>query len=238
MNTQEVLLQVFKSYAGNGDDIDGMQWTRLLRLSGIISVDFTSGESDMIFARAKQRSRCKLDFTSFVEAIELLCNRMGWPLAEVSLRLVSNPLINITPKSTCPRGPIRFFYDPSTYTGIHTKGGPAIVDKVYEGPIYGKLDLSQLCDRSKCDTRGRKISSAPTPGFSTHQDRKRAASASARAPSSQVTTRSTDVSTTSSNSMRGPARFFYDQSTYTGIHKPSFPTEPQFIRAPLLWPRN
>ena len=237
MNTQEVLLQIFKSYAGNSEDMDGMQWTRLLRLSGLISVDFTSGESDMIFARAKQRSRCKLDFTCFVEAIELLCNRMSWPLAEVALRLCPNPLVNSTPRTTCPRGPVRFFYDPSTYTGIHTKGGPAIVDKVYEGPIYGKLDLSQLCDRSKCDTRGRKISCASTPGFSTHQDRKRAASAG-RSTAPVPQTRSSDVSTSSSSSMRGPARFFYDQSTYTGIHKPAFPMEPQYIKAPLLWPRN
>lgn len=44
--------------------------------------------------------------------------------------------------------PNRFFYDKSTYTGVHNNGGPSTLDN------NGISHLSQLCDRSGANVRG------------------------------------------------------------------------------------
>ncbi len=46
---------------------------------------------------------------------------------------------------------VKFHDDKSLYTGVHGQGGPCTVDK------SSISDLSQLCDRSDADVRGKKI---------------------------------------------------------------------------------
>ena len=97
-----------------------------------------------------------------------------------------------------------------------------VVDRIYDGEVTGKLDLSRLCDRSACDTRGRKIGLAPIPGFSTHDDRKRMASRpQSREPDLNTSTMSHGAPSPSAaqGPAQGPSRFFYDQTSYTGVHR-------------------
>mmetsp|Transcript_57008 Transcript_57008/g.121132 ORF Transcript_57008/g.121132 Transcript_57008/m.121132 type:complete len:285 (-) Transcript_57008:229-1083(-) len=131
-------------------------------------------------------------------------------------------------------GPERFFYDKSTYTGTHTRGGPehvakgtgSFVDQSWKRPSVGQDDgiASTLLQNTRA---GSKSSSRPTtPAIqvttpSGHCEDQQLAlirrgqvtpnrSASSGAGSRQGSKESRPVV--------GPERFFYDKSTYTGCH--------------------
>eukprot|EP00929_Paragymnodinium_shiwhaense_P083055 TRINITY_DN4409_c0_g3_i1.p1 TRINITY_DN4409_c0_g3~~TRINITY_DN4409_c0_g3_i1.p1 ORF type:complete len:373 (-),score=51.14 TRINITY_DN4409_c0_g3_i1:440-1531(-) len=85
-------------------------------------------------------------------------------------------------------GPERFFYDKSSYTGMHAKGGP---DHVAKG------GGSTVDSSWKRPDAGANMGSA------------------AEKPESRTPTKETR---SSSKGMYGPERFFYDKSSYTGSH--------------------
>uniref|UniRef100_A0A0G4G4Y5 Uncharacterized protein n=1 Tax=Chromera velia CCMP2878 TaxID=1169474 RepID=A0A0G4G4Y5_9ALVE len=194
------------------------------------------------------------------------------------------------------RGPERFFYDRSTYTGSHRRGGPTTRGN---GITDEKISLANLCDRSPYDVRGVKPSDyekysfggreltahtafyepdKPKPGggycptqairgtsvgpskrggagTGTHLTRGRAASPSpspavgrrrasqrdcfdatdfdfldetdqysSLPPVSPSSMRRSITPTPARSSVRGPERFFYDRSTYTGVHNHGGPS--------------
>jgi hypothetical protein len=144
------------------------------------------------------------------------------------------------------KGPERFFYDKSSYTGTHARGGPDHVPKgagtsfgmEWKGPAFGAEDIDwstavdlrhQGCPRDlhsydEEDVSAAAVEVAPTllsgrvtpRGFVPTKP-------SSRGP---VSTRPNACGTVGRPSSRGagggrmvgPERFFYDKSSYTGTH--------------------
>ncbi|KAF4711908.1 hypothetical protein FOZ63_010793 [Perkinsus olseni] len=143
------------------------------------------------------------------------------------------------------RGPERFFYDQSTYTGVWRHGGP----KTYDGD---HLNLKTMNRTAAPPPRPRAMSAyGSTTGTMVHSKADRIVARSR--PGSALSTprggtngsrpsdegrenrkicltpdtawsKSTDASTGASDCrVRGPERFYYDTSTYTGVHKAGGP---------------
>jgi hypothetical protein len=143
--------KLFKELALDGE-IDQTHWTRFCRFNNVSSGVFT-----VAFARATRGAAKKMNEAIFVAAIDALAAK------DVTIEALLVPQVGPAATNTrAPlKGPVRFFYDKRTYTGTH-KSDLSEVSVVH--------DLRQLCDRSLCDARGRKISATPAPGFATHDD--------------------------------------------------------------------
>ena len=87
------------------------------------------------------------------------------------------------------RGPSRFFYDKTTYTGVHTCGGPSTVCKdSFIASLRNGLKLSMFV----------------------------------RNPGLQPRSHPLNLNLPDGN--KGPERFFYDRTSYTGVHQCGGPT--------------
>eukprot|EP00435_Cladocopium_sp_Y103_P033701 s1890_g8.t1 len=117
------------------------------------------------------------------------------------------------------RGPERFFYDRSTYTGTHSKGGPEHVakgvgskpDASWKRPSTELEDLGRVTLLSQ----GQMPSPSCLPDVSVKSPIKPPAGGprpSSKGPSARPSSRG------AGRRMVGPERFFYDRSTYTGTH--------------------
>jgi len=122
------------------------------------------------------------------------------------------------------QGPERFFYDKSSYTGTHARGGP---ERVAKG---GGSSLDDSWKRpSELDSLGRltllrqkgagEKPSSPLP-LSPSQVRSSSLGATLARPTSRHSTAGTRPSSRGAGTARlvGPERFFYDKSSYTGTH--------------------
>lgn len=106
------------------------------------------------------------------------------------------------------RGPQRFFHDTRTYTGVHSSGGP---DHANRDSFVLSLRAGQ---------HGHQGSSfSDTPGLQKRQLSDRC---------------STPFTEADMRSLRGPERFFYDKTTYTGIHARG---GPKVVNGPGTWLR-
>lgn len=127
------------------------------------------------------------------------------------------------------KGPERFFYDKGTYTGVHKNGGPTTKGK--DGfPL--QLRPSMHLGSTFTNVSGRpldhdNVRSLGTTGAASFGERssRRACSLGAIAllscPAKAVERRSSSRSSSKScnREITGPERFFYDKSSYTGVHK-------------------
>jgi len=103
------------------------------------------------------------------------------------------------------RGPERFFYDQSTYTGVHTRGGPSTIDS------GGANQYSDLSEMTRPGLRG--------PGNSTYVCTAAPTSKSEpRSASPRPASASRAGHSASRGAPVGPERFYYDKSSYTGVH--------------------
>lgn len=207
------LHEVYGYFTNSPDGMDGVHFARLCRdlnlelvahnnIPGIPATTF-----DLIFARAKSRSRRRLDFNEFLIALDLIGQRTGLSIDEI-IRAVCT--LNIEDQFMCrgtpsheKRGPEKFFYDQTTYTGTHRFRQSA--DPKEDGSVSGRaVELKEVVNRDAGDQwMGPRTPVNPT---------------SRRRPQTAPLVGSGDVTP-----MRGPQRFFYDRSTYTGVHKHTTP---------------
>ncbi|KAF4666684.1 hypothetical protein FOZ61_009369 [Perkinsus olseni] len=141
------------------------------------------------------------------------------------------------------RGPERFFYDQSTYTGVWRHGGP----KTYDGDhlslktmVKVEAMLPAVQSSSTSESDGRAASSSEgyeclwfhdwdygifwgrpnrdsEPSWLSDEGRE---NRKIFLTPNTAWSKSTDASTGASDCrVRGPERFYYDTSTYTGVHK-------------------
>jgi len=122
--------------------------------------------------------------------------------------------------STQLRGPERFFYDRSTYTGTHTNGGPEHVakgagskpDACWKRPSTELDDLARVTLLSNQAGAPRPASPSCLPDVIVKSPRPTGQRPSSKGPSARPASRG------AGSRMVGPERFFYDRSTYTGTH--------------------
>lgn len=108
--------------------MDGRQFGKLCKVIGLHDIGFTVTDSDLIFHKVKPAGGRRLDWLAFEDAIEEIAVRMRLGFDEVMDMVVESgrkPIFE-PPKRGGTNGPERFYYDKSSYTGTHLRGGPSI----------------------------------------------------------------------------------------------------------------
>lgn len=121
------LEEVFRAYCGRKPDMEGKQFTKLCKDSGLIKGNFTATEADIVFTKAKSKGQRRIPFYQFEDAVRLIAEKKG----------VAVPVIvDIITGSGAAEGPVlsgtqaddvRFHDDRNSYTGTHARGGPEAV---------------------------------------------------------------------------------------------------------------
>lgn len=138
-------------------------------------------------------------------------------------------------------GPERFYYDTNTYTGVHKNGGPTIKDPREMNPT---ACCEHYVDSMRPHLRGKGVGGGTsltverpspvimTPGGNLESDFVPATtllgcSAAAYTPQSSFVAPPTSagpVPPAAEGEEKGPEHFYYDRSTYTGVHRHGGPT--------------
>jgi len=105
---------VFANFAGS--DMDGREFAKFCKDSGLIGHGFTKADVDMTFAKVVPKGKRRMDFVMFQDALRLMAGKRGQTNGEVQ-DLVSaskGPVITATATDA-----VRFYDDKSTFTGAH-----------------------------------------------------------------------------------------------------------------------
>jgi len=123
------LLEAFCMFCGSEADkgqMDGRQFAKMTRDTGLINKKFTSIDTDIIFAKVKAKALRKIDFHQFLAAVDHIAATKKVPVSNVVSKIVSagGPKIGGTRTTQ-----VRLHDDKRGYTGVHAKGGPSTVDE-------------------------------------------------------------------------------------------------------------
>lgn len=119
-------------------------------------------------------------------------------------------------------GPERFYYDVSLYTGCHKHGGPSLAGSGGKTP---QVDFKSLVNRDRgiqLEASAERRSKQPL-GRGT-DDKATSLSNSTRVLREGKLKAARSASIKHGSPVRGPERFYYDKSSYTGTHKNGGPT--------------
>lgn len=220
---QTTLIQAFQAFTGQQQEMDGRTWVKCLKDAMLLDEDFTTVDADLIFARVKGRGARKIDFQTFRRALGEVAKKwesMTQEQVEDVICLASAPHYETTADVALDdaHGPARFYYDMTLYTGTHKYGGPTMVGNgIVEG---APVDFQEHVNR---DREGEVAQTA--------ERRRRALLADGEdmprllgKPRSPGPGRRESKVRRPVSSLKGPERFFYDKTSYTGTHKHGGPT--------------
>ncbi len=151
MNSNSDFEAVFRAFTNGVHDMDGRQFAKVMKDCKLLDKKLTTTDVDLIFAKSKDKAARRITFRQFDHALDDVAQKKG---------ILKSELIQQIEKSGGPSfqgtkaGYNKFHDDKSLYTGVYANGGPTNVD-AGRGPTI--TSISQLCDRSACDIRGRKI---------------------------------------------------------------------------------
>jgi len=157
MQLTQNLPNVEKSFnnfcAATTGDMQQREWVKMCTDVGLVGGDtgLTITDVDLIWAKVKPRAARKIALLEFELGLVEVSKQQGVPPATVFRQVSKSKGPILKARSTSLRGPERFYYDKSLYTGTAVNGGPTTVDAGHGGLIN---DISELCDRSKTDVRG------------------------------------------------------------------------------------
>lgn len=200
-----VMSEAFYDFASE-TGMDGRSFVKCLRNSALIDGAFSTAEADLVFTKHKAKGARKINFDTFVRAVEEVAIRRGMTEQQVQviLRLGSGYGACEQPlpeqESVEPTGPERFFYDTSLYTGTHKHGGPSASGS--GSRQVPAVDFKELVNRDSNEPGGQQRIKSARACNNTDQD-----------PVLLGRARKPVVA------LKGPERFFYDRSTYTGTHR-------------------
>lgn len=129
--------------------MDNSHFAKFARESGIISKRCNKTDIDLIFTRIKSRGMRRINFSQFMQGLEIIADKKQMTLYDLESRILEagGPKTSHTQRAEY----VKFHDDKTTYTGVYKRGGPAIND------VYENITLSNLADRSEADVRGRKV---------------------------------------------------------------------------------
>lgn len=144
------LKEVFLGYTAGAPDMDGKTFAKMAKDTKILDKLLTATDIDLIFAKIKDKAARKITYPQFEKGIHECATKKKKPFDEVeaSILKIGGPVFHGTKVDN-----VKFHDDKSLYTGVHANGGPSTVD-AGNGMIS---DISQLCDRTAADVRGRKV---------------------------------------------------------------------------------
>lgn len=150
MQKAGTLKDVFLSFTGGKAEIESKQFSKLYKDCGLIDKKFTVNDADINFSKVKSGKIKVLTFEQFEQTLELCAQKKGTTKDALSTKIVEHGGITFTGTKA---DYVKFHDDKSLYTGVYAKGGPTTVDIGTGGKVS---DISQTCDRSASDVRGRK----------------------------------------------------------------------------------
>ena len=138
---------IFKSFAGGTSELDGRQFAKLSKDTGILDKKLTATDIDLIFAKVKDKTARKINYSQFENALEQCATKKGITKADLIKKIeeAGGPKFQGTKADY-----VKFHDDKALYTGVYANGGPSTVD-AGNGVIS---DISQICDRTGADVRG------------------------------------------------------------------------------------
>jgi len=142
---------IFRAFTNGSPDMDGRQFAKLAKDCKLIDKKLTATDVDLIFAKIKDKAARKINFAQFDNGLDHFAHKKGMTKNDIigQIESTGGPTFQGTKADY-----VKFHDDKSTYTGVYAKGGPTNVD-IGRGPMIS--DISQLCDRTSADVRGRKI---------------------------------------------------------------------------------
>lgn len=216
-STHQKLCDVFEKHSERGF-MDGFHFSRVGKQ---VSRTLASNSSarripvtvyDLIFAEVKPRGQRRIDFNGFMICLDHLAQRFG-----ISIELIIEAVCYAFPEEPAngstgaPRrslvGPERFFYDRNTYTGTHAYR-EVMNGKEEESSVGRVVDLSEIVNREKSVTSNSGVPRTPVP---IHR-------VPGKTPQS-VIVNSPGLGLGLTPHSKGPERFYYDKTTYTGTHR-------------------
>ncbi|CAL1154690.1 unnamed protein product, partial [Cladocopium goreaui] len=117
----DVLRDVFHAFAG-GVEMDGRSFVKCLKDAGLLDERLKTVQADLIFARHKPKGSRRISYDLFIQALtEVAMKRDLLPEEAVDrVCLAHGPdYESATTAFEDAAGPERFFYDKTTYTGMH-----------------------------------------------------------------------------------------------------------------------
>jgi len=126
----DALRDVYYAFAG-GVEMDGRAFVKCLRDSGLVDDRLKTVQADLIFARCRQKGCRKLSFDRFLTALHEVAQKRSLRQSEVvdMVCLAHGPdyesNTSCAVEEAASAGPERFFYDKTTYTGMHKCGSQA-----------------------------------------------------------------------------------------------------------------
>ena len=150
MNSNVDIQTIFKTFAGGAAEMDGRQFAKLAKDCKLLDKKLTATDVDLAFAKVKDKAARKINFSQFDHALDTFASKKGITKNDVikQIEVSGGPAFSGTKAAYN-----KFHDDKSLYTGVYANGGPSTVD-AGNGAIS---DISQLCDRTGADVRGRKI---------------------------------------------------------------------------------
>lgn len=151
MNNHDSIENIFRAFSNGSNELDGRQFAKLAKDCKLLDKKLTNVDVDLIFAKVKDKSARKIVFSQFDNALDHFATKKGVSKGDVIKQIEHSggPTFNATKASYN-----KFHDDKSLYTGVYANGGPTNVD-VGRGPTISSI--SQICDRTPADIRGRKI---------------------------------------------------------------------------------
>jgi len=221
------LIEAFQAFAGQGHEMDGRTWVKVLKDSMLLDEDFTSVDADLIFAKVKGRGARRIDFQTFRKALGEVARRwnsMTQEQVEDIVCLANAPHYETQGEMPMDdaQGPARFYYDMSLYTGTHKYGGPTIVGNgICEGsPTDFQEHVNRDREAEMAISAERRRKALMTEAG---EDMPRLLGKT-RSPGSPGPGRRDSKGRRPVSSLKGPERFFYDKTSYTGTHKHGGPS--------------
>ena len=77
------LAQIFTKFAGGCKEMDGRQFTKVMKDAGMLDKTFTTIDVDIIFAKVKDKTQRKINVTQFEKALDLVAIKRHDPKEKV-----------------------------------------------------------------------------------------------------------------------------------------------------------
>ncbi|CBN76132.1 flagellar associated protein [Ectocarpus siliculosus] len=148
----DALEQIFLDFTSFGagqsgsSEMDSAKFVKLAKDCKLVGKNLSTTDLDLIFTKVKDKTAKKINFDTFVEAVELISEKLGKSKDDVILLIVSAK--GPTTGAATVADNVRFHDDKSTFTGVHNNGGPTNIDG-------HNVDMANQLDRSEgADVRG------------------------------------------------------------------------------------
>uniref|UniRef100_A0A7S2PB64 Uncharacterized protein n=1 Tax=Zooxanthella nutricula TaxID=1333877 RepID=A0A7S2PB64_9DINO len=147
------LQEVFAAFAGGSKEMDGRTFVKCLKDARLLDGHaLTMVDADLIFAKCKTRGARKIALDEFTRCLAMVATKKGVSMNHTVGAVVNAARPDYESGATCATsaagasasvaGPERFFYDKSTWTGTHRKGGPTLIGGgVEDGDVVRVSDL-------------------------------------------------------------------------------------------------